>query len=374
MIPKVNRLKIRHVNHPVEPNDYIATLFEEKEDYYDLPLKSDHERRPIWVCADSGTILLEAYSDVAEQAQDFLIAIAEPVSRPTFIHEYRLSPYSLYAAISVGLKRDDIVRTLDMFSKTPLPKAIIEFIHSCTQAYGKVKLVLKKNRYFLESTDEVVMRKLIQDEVIKEARLADVQGKQEDTMTDVNMTKPSKMNDEHRVLEENVVKAYLDRDDAEELEDEDEKVHSFQIQTSFVEIVKRRCTEIEFPVLEEYDFRQDTQNANLDIDLRPITVIRPYQEQSLSKMFGNGRARSGVIVLPCGAGKTLVGITAACTIKKSVLVLCTSSYISFHMFKLSRIRVSVMQWKQQFLMWSTLREDQIAVFTADQREQVFALC
>lgn len=76
-----------------------------------------------------------------------------------------------------------------------------------------------------------------------------------------------------------------------------------------------------------------------------MTVIRPYQETSLSKMFGNGsvlavgkvdgrsdglrglcrRARSGIIVLPCGAGKTLVGITAACTIKKSVLVLCTSA-------------------------------------------------
>ena len=41
-------------------------------------------------------------------------------------------------------------------------------------------------------------------------------------------------------------------------------------------------------------------------------------------MFSNGRARSGVIVLPCGAGKTLVGITAACTIKKRVMVLCTS--------------------------------------------------
>lgn len=77
-------------------------------------------------------------------------------------------------------------------------------------------------------------------------------------------------------------------------------------------------------MLEEYDFRNDTNNPNLEIDLKPITVIRSYLEKSLSKMFGNGRARSGIIVLPCGAGKTLVGITAACTIKKSCLVLCTS--------------------------------------------------
>jgi len=43
-------------------------------------------------------------------------------------------------------------------------------------------------------------------------------------------------------------------------------------------------------MLEEYDFRNDTVNANLDIDLKPATVIRPYQETSLSKMFGNGLA------------------------------------------------------------------------------------
>ena len=45
---------------------------------------------------------------------------------------------------------------------------------------------------------------------------------------------------------------------------------------------------MEYPMLEEYDFRNDTVNANLDIDLKPSTVIRPYQETSLSKMFGNG--------------------------------------------------------------------------------------
>ena len=41
-------------------------------------------------------------------------------------------------------------------------------------------------------------------------------------------------------------------------------------------------------------------------------------------MFSNGRARSGIIVLPCGAGKTLTGITAACTIKKSAMFTCTT--------------------------------------------------
>ena len=68
-------------------------------------------------------------------------------------------------------------------------------------------------------------------------------------------------------------------------------------------------------------------------------------------MFGNGRAKSGIIVLPCGAGKTLVGITAACTIKKGVIVLCTSS-------------MSVVQWRNEFLKWSNINPDDVGVFTS----------
>lgn len=54
---------------------------------------------------------------------------------------------------------------------------------------------------------------------------------------------------------------------------------------------------MEYPMLEEYDFHNDTINANLDIDLKPATNIRPYQIKSLSKMFGNGFVRSFVVKL-----------------------------------------------------------------------------
>lgn len=50
---------------------------------------------------------------------------------------------------------------------------------------------------------------------------------------------------------------------------------------------------LDCPLLEEYDFAHDTLNAPLDISLKPGVQLRPYQEKSLSKMFGNGRARSG---------------------------------------------------------------------------------
>ncbi len=62
-----------------------------------------------------------------------------------------------------------------------------------------------------------------------------------------------------------------------------------------VEHVKQRCLPdgLNYPMLEEYDFRNDTVNADLNIELKPNVTLRPYQEKSMAKMFGNGRARSG---------------------------------------------------------------------------------
>lgn len=67
-----------------------------------------------------------------------------------------------------------------------------------------------------------------------------------------------------------------------------QEVHSFEIDTLQVEKVKKRCVELDFPMLEEYDFRNDIENPDLPIDLKPTAKVRPYQEKSLSKMFGNG--------------------------------------------------------------------------------------
>lgn len=62
-----------------------------------------------------------------------------------------------------------------------------------------------------------------------------------------------------------------------------------------MEHVKQRCLPdgLNYPMLEEYDFRNDTVNADLNIELKPNVTLRPYQEKSMAKMFGNGRARSG---------------------------------------------------------------------------------
>lgn len=75
-----------------------------------------------------------------------------------------------------------------------------------------------------------------------------------------------------------------------------------------IEELQKRCIHLEYPLLAEYDFRNDSVNPDINIDLKPTAVLRPYQEKSLRKMFGNGRARSGVIVLPCGKFLSYLGV------------------------------------------------------------------
>uniref|UniRef100_A0A6B2FWA8 General transcription and DNA repair factor IIH helicase subunit XPB (Trinotate prediction) n=1 Tax=Myxobolus squamalis TaxID=59785 RepID=A0A6B2FWA8_MYXSQ len=112
----------RTILYNFKKNDFGA-----KDFTADLTLKSDHESRPLWVTPE-GHIFLEAFSPVYIHAHDFLITISEPLSRPEFIHEYKLTAYSLYAAVSVGLETNDIIEYLSRLSKTNIPTAIIQFI------------------------------------------------------------------------------------------------------------------------------------------------------------------------------------------------------------------------------------------------------
>ncbi|VEL25671.1 unnamed protein product, partial [Protopolystoma xenopodis] len=132
-----------------------------------LQLRPDHPTRPLWIGPD-GHIFLETFSPLSRPAQDFLIAISEPVCRPEHIHEYRLTSYSLYAAVSVGLRTQEIIGCLRRLCKTQLPPGIVEYIRSCTLSYGRAKLVLKNGRYFVESQYRRFLQRLASDSVVSQ--------------------------------------------------------------------------------------------------------------------------------------------------------------------------------------------------------------
>lgn len=350
-----------------------ASQYFGRNDFSDLDLKPDHADRPIWIVPNKARIILESFSPRFKEAESFLINIAEPQSRVRSIHEYSMTHHSLFAAVSVGLTTQDILRDLNSFSKTPLDESVIKFVTDATKSFGKVRLVLKNTKYMIESGDPKVLQTLLQDPVISQFRVGstDVATEAAPKMGGlvISGTKlaagarqaeaaaaPSDDNDKATTepTEEEAMKQRLLEDD-----DEDEvldQVHSFEIVAKSVEEVSKRCRQIDLPLTEEYDFRNDHVNANLIIDLKPAAQIRHYQEKALHKMFGNGRARSGIIVLPCGAGKTLVGITAACTVKKGIIVLATSA-------------MSVVQWRAEFLKWSNISPSDIACFTSDNKEK-----
>lgn len=126
------------------------------------------------------------------------------------------------------------------------------------------------------------------------------------TKTDANLNSNNNNNDNENVgnNEENTtvpkdIFDYYDTMDQDDNFDElkKKKIILLEIKQNQIETLQKRCQELDYPLLTEYDFKNDTNIKNVGIQLRPNAVLRPYQEKSLRKMFGNGRARSGIIVL-----------------------------------------------------------------------------
>lgn len=307
-----------------------------------------------------------------------------------------------------------------MHSQTEVPQSVINYIKDCTATFGKAKLVLKNNNFFIESKYPDVLRELLRNPKIRAAvaqpstssassnavvnnagqvkssmstsvsstvassvRVGD--GSSASSAIDVEFVQSIAPVEDRR----NIALAKLDDADGDNgFDDNDDDdsdgggdegeggggggrdvgsdrqerggalTASFMIAPNQVQQVKRVAKEeSHYPLLEEYDFRNDTKNPRLAIEIKATTQIRAYQERALNKMFGNGRARSGIIVLPCGAGKSLTGITAATTIKRSVVVMCINNE-------------SVKQWKEQFEMWTTVSSSSIKMFNKGNKDQL----
>eukprot|EP00667_Euglena_gracilis_P001437 EG_transcript_1436 len=309
--------------------------------WLELLLHDRHAQRPLWVTPlrnGGHRIILETFSPHYPLAQHFLVTIAEPVSRTAHIHEWELTPDSLYAAVSFGIDGGAIVERLAALSKVQLHPSTVAFIEQNTQNFGKAILVLENRTFFVEGKSQEVIDTLYRDRKVREAIRQEPDG----TLSPIVCT--TLTTDTGAV--DRVFRFPLVPDDP----NQKAGVHS-----KARENLKRRCRELGLPLAMFYDFRADRENPAIAIDLKPTTRLRPYQEMALTKMFTNGRARSGIIVLPCGAGKTLVGVTATTTVKRRTLVLCLNT-------------VSVEQWVHQFRMWSTVEAARVTKFTADHKE------
>ena len=286
--------------------------------------------KPLWVFSD-GYLIFETFSGILEEIQDFLVTISEPVARTQLIHEYILTPYALYAAVTSGIEAFEIIHILKTLSKNKLPKIALKMISLCTNLYRKLHLILYKNLYYIYSSENSFIKIILGDKILKRFQFTI-------TTTYFNFLK-IKTNTLNKKSPNNnfLLKSEL--------------ILSICPTKNNIELFRRRCVKLDCPLLEEYDFVNDSLLKEINMDLVSSTKIRSYQEKALTKMFYKGRARSGVIVLPCGAGKTIVGITISSILKKPALVICNST-------------VSVDQWRKQFLKWSNVSESKIRSFIA----------
>lgn len=212
------------------------------------------------------------------------------------------------AAVSIGLDTHDIIDGLERLCKTDLPKDVLQFIELHTKSYGKVSLVLKGDNYFLETTDEDVFHLLESDkalsDVVRQEPLevaqapaivelpSDLTAEQNKEVQDIlSLDLFTLFNDDFDMEDTPTDKA--DAPDAPAMESEtldtrDEKpeseqalIFSLNIDPASIETVKKRCSEMSMPLLEEYDFRKDIFNPKLDIDLKPKAKLRDYQEKGI---------------------------------------------------------------------------------------------
>jgi DNA excision repair protein ERCC-3 len=301
--------------------------------------------KPVWIFPD-GYMLFETFSFLTNEIQDFLISISEPVVRTKIIHEYVLTPYALYAAVTAGILNFEILNILEKISKNPLSKILKKMIKLCTKLFGKLHLILYKSIYFIYSPNIKILYTILNDKKIGFFSLSIIfRDRFLQSFSYINGLEKKNhklFSSENFFTKFSLLFSNLRKSNF---------IISINSEKKNIEIIKRRCVELDCPMLEEYDFLNDFYVSTIKIDLNPSTKVRPYQEKALSKMFTKGRARSGVIVLPCGSGKTIVGISATSILKKTSLIVCNST-------------VSVEQWKKQFLKWSTVSKKKIKSFIA----------
>jgi len=266
---------------------------------------------PFFVQSDR-SVLVEVDNAKYAAARDALAPFAELEKSPEHVHTYRMSNLSLWNAAAAGMTADEMIAVLRMYSKFPLPANISTDLTETVGRYGRLKLDRDVDgELSLLANDQALLTELAHNKKLRE---------------------------------------YL----GERLP------NGFRVQTGHRGIVKQLLITIGYPA---EDLAGYTDGKDLAMELRQTCrsgvpfVIRDYQRESADVFFAGGdrRGGSGVIVLPCGAGKTIVGINAMTLLQKSTLVLTTSI-------------TAVKQWVKEILDKTTLSEADVKEYTGDTKE------
>ncbi|MCB0009703.1 MAG: DEAD/DEAH box helicase, partial [Anaerolineales bacterium] len=258
------------------------------------------------------TVLLEVNNSLYQEARDHLARFAELEKSPEYIHTYRISPLSLWNAASTGLAADVIVAGLARYSKYPLPGNVEVDIREYVGRYGRVRLIRQEGDLLLTSADMALILELQRHKVLKPYIL--------DQIDDLSL----------RV-------------------DPARRGH-----------IKQALVNIGYPA---EDLAGYVTGDAVNFELCPTTsagaefALRDYQREAGDVFYAGGAAHggSGVIVLPCGAGKTIVGLSVMREMQCSTLILTPNT-------------VSVRQWIDELLDKTTLTADMVGEYSGQRKE------
>lgn len=237
-------------------------------------------------------ITVENWADVP---RGFLELVAETKSRGDYIDIYQLTPYSLMTSASYGITADVIIQNLTQLARRALDDSVVEFVRKYVNADMRVYVIVSCR-----------VERAGDDGATTTSRCVYLRFPSFDIKMIAWDIEDVRMSVRRRV-------------GVDDLLCEIDHTHLIEI--------KAALSAKGLMVIEEYDYHNDTFIAPIPCRLHlPRGVeLRHYQIAALERIFHQRRARSGVIVLPCGAGKTLTGIAAACELGKSVIILCNNT-------------------------------------------------
>jgi DNA excision repair protein ERCC-3 len=257
---------------------------------------------PLIVQSDK-TLLLEVEHERADDCRKAIAPFAELERAPEHVHTYRVTPLALWNARAAGHDAEQVIDALISFSRYPVPHALLVDIAETMSRYGRLKLE-KSDLYglTLTSTDKAVL-----EEVLRARKIQPMLG--------------------------------------ERIADDSVAVHPSERGN-----IKQALLKLGWPA--------EDLAGYVNGEAHPITLtedtwtLRPYQRDAADAFWHGG---SGVVVLPCGAGKTIVGAAAMAHAQATTLILVTNT-------------VSAHQWKQELLKRTSLTEDEIGEYTGTKKE------
>jgi len=257
---------------------------------------------PLIVQSDK-TLLLDIDHPMSVECRRAIAPFAELERSPEHIHTYRLTPLGLWNARAAGHDAEQVIDTLIQYSRYAVPHSILIDIAETMSRYGRLRLEMDPvHGLILITTDTAVL-----EEVIRAKKIAPLLGARIDAETITVL--PSQRGQ-----------------------------------------IKQSLLRLGWPA-EDFAGYVDGQAHEINL-LQKDWKIRPYQELAAEGFWHGG---SGVVVLPCGAGKTIVGAAAMAHAKATTLILVTNT-------------IAARQWREELLKRTSLNEDEIGEYSGAKKE------